>query len=171
LAANRPCSPAARRVSSSAPAGSTACGGKNFLLTIRRLLAERDSLRVVDDQTGSPTWSRLVAEATAQIIARGGKGLAGFSGIYHLTCQGSVTWYGFAREIAAHSRGAARPAAIVPVTSAEYGAAAVRPACAVLDNGKLAATFGLALPDWRAALALALGGGGRTTTKQPRNTG
>jgi len=133
--------------------------GKNFLLTIRRLLAERDSLRVVDDQTGSPTWSRLVAEATAQIIARGGKGLAGFSGIYHLTCQGSVTWYGFAREIAAHSRGAARPAAIVPVTSAEYGAAAVRPACAVLDNGKLAATFGLALPDWRAALALALGGG------------
>ncbi|HWQ62263.1 MAG TPA: dTDP-4-dehydrorhamnose reductase [Negativicutes bacterium] len=132
--------------------------GGNFLLTIRRLLAERDSLRIVDDQTGSPTWSRLVAETTAQIIARTGRGLADYRGIYHLTCQGYATWCGFAREIASYNRGPAKQAAILPVTSAEYGAAAIRPACAVLDNGKLAAAFGLLLPDWRAALALAMAG-------------
>lgn len=133
--------------------------GKNFLLTIRRLLAERDTLRVVDDQTGAPTWSRLVAEATAQIIARAGRGLADHRGIYHITCQGSTTWCGFAREIAAYHRGQGKQAEILPVSSAEYGAAAIRPACAVLDNGKLAAAFGLALPDWRAALALVMAGG------------
>ena len=132
--------------------------GKNFLLTIRRLLAERDTLRVVDDQTGSPTWSRLVAEATAQIIARAGRGLAEYRGIYHLTCGGATTWCGFAREIAACGDGSARQAEILPVTSAEYGTATVRPACAVLDNGKLAAAFGLVLPVWRDALALALAG-------------
>ena len=70
--------------------------GKNFLLTILRLAREREELKIVDDQIGAPTWSRTIAEATAQILTSGAWPVSGASGIYHLTASGSTSWYGFA---------------------------------------------------------------------------
>src|SRR5262249_58666561 len=77
--------------------------GGSFVLTICRLARERDELRVVDDQTGAPTWSRMIAEATASIVARSRARarelFAETSGVYHLSAAGATTWCGFTREI------------------------------------------------------------------------
>ncbi len=137
--------------------------GKNFLLTMQRLAAERDVLRVVADQTGAPTWSRLLADATAAIIARGGDRHAAYfgerCGIYHMTCAGSTTWHGFAAAIIADlaARGGKTPR-LEAITTADYPLPARRPAYSLLDNSKLRAAFDLQLPDWQAALHLALQG-------------
>jgi dTDP-4-dehydrorhamnose reductase len=140
-----------------------AARGRNFPLTILRLAAERDELRVVDDQTGAPTWSRLIAEATAQIVAscrarhpQGPDLLGDTSGLYHLTAGGTTTWFGFAEEILRHgpALGLARIPRLVPIRTAEYPTAARRPANSVLANDKIWETFGIRMPDWRQAFAL-----------------
>lgn len=123
--------------------------GQNFLLTMKRLAATRDELRVVADQFGVPNWSRVLAEATASLIGRGAAALAKKSGIYHLSGGGRASWFDFARAIfddADHPR-------VVPITTAEYPTPARRPASAVLATSKLEDTFGIALPDWRQTLA------------------
>ncbi len=133
--------------------------GRNFLLTMQRLARERDTLAVVDDQFGAPTWSRLIAEATALAIARwldrpdpGAK-----SGIYHLSCGGRTSWHGFTAAILAHLAGSeAKLARLTAIPTSGYPAPAARPANSQLDCGKLAATFGVRLPDWKTALALCL---------------
>jgi dTDP-4-dehydrorhamnose reductase len=131
--------------------------GKNFLLTMLRLAKEKRSLRVVDDQVGAPTWSRLVAEATAQMVAKHGSDLTGYGGLYHLTCQGETSWYGFAREIFALAPAFLGEAVdIRPITTDGYPTAAVRPLYSVLAGDKFRGTFGLALPHWREGLAMAL---------------
>jgi len=130
--------------------------GSNFLLAIQKRLSERQPLTVVNDQTGAPTWSRLIAEATSQIIALKGRALADVSGVYHLTCQGQTTWYEFAQEIAARQAGLEGFSDIQPVSSDQYKMVARRPRYSVLSNEKLQATFGILLPDWRTALSLAL---------------
>ena len=122
--------------------------GQNFLLTMKRLAATRDELRVVADQFGAPNWSRELAEATARLVGRGRAALAERSGIYHLSCRGRASWFDFARAI---FDGADVPR-VVPITTADYPTAAHRPASAVLDTGKLERTFGIALPDWRHTL-------------------
>ncbi len=132
--------------------------GQNFLLTMQRLMRERAELRIVDDQIGAPTWSRLIAEATAQILAQCLSPARGADrpepwGTYHLTCGGATSWYGFAQAIA-ESGGVTRR--LVPIPSSDYPTPARRPANSRLDNGKLARTFALRLPDWREALALCL---------------
>jgi dTDP-4-dehydrorhamnose reductase len=136
--------------------------GGNFLLTMLRLMRERELLRVVNDQEGSPTWSRMIAEATALIIAQSlelGRFTPGDrSGIYHLTCGGQTSWFEFASGI----REAGLAAGLLPETcarlegipSSEYPTPAKRPAYSVLNNDKLAGVFGLRLPDWREALGL-----------------
>lgn len=136
--------------------------GANFLLTMLRLARERKELRVVDDQTGAPTWSRAIAEATAQILAQGrGRGAREWeaaSGIYHLTCMGSTTWYGFARAILERTLTAtpvSQPA-VIPISSAEYPTAAVRPKNSILSNEKLEREFGLRLGRWSDCLALCM---------------
>jgi len=81
--------------------------GRNFMRTMRRLAREQEVLRVVDDQRGSPTWSRHLACATAQILARLGDDRQAWrecGGTYHLASTGETTWFGFAREIVAHQR-------------------------------------------------------------------
>jgi dTDP-4-dehydrorhamnose reductase len=118
--------------------------GQNFLTTMRRLGAEREQLRVVDDQVGTPNWTRALADATAALVGRGGAYLAERSGLYHLSGGGSTSWFDFARAIFAN---AARPR-VVPITSAEYPTAARRPRRSVLASGKFADTFGFALPPW-----------------------
>ncbi|SFR14185.1 dTDP-4-dehydrorhamnose reductase [Desulfoscipio geothermicus] len=138
--------------------------GKNFLLTILRLAWEREELRVVDDQIGSPTWSRMVAEATAQILARVYSPLMPYpslltdvSGIYHLSAGGHTSWYGFTKEIIKYaSRLTPYSLQVSPIPSADYPAPARRPAYSVLSNLKLKETFGVAMPDWELLLKIAI---------------
>ena len=133
--------------------------GRNFLLTMQRLARERDTLAVVDDQFGAPTWSRLIAEATALTIARWleRNNLAATSGVYHLSCGGRTSWHGFTAEILAHwAKPDEKLACLTAIPSSGYPTPAARPANSQLDCGKLAAAFGVRLPDWQAALALCL---------------
>jgi dTDP-4-dehydrorhamnose reductase len=133
--------------------------GHNFLLTMRRLARERDTLAVVDDQFGAPTWSRLIAEATALVIARwfDRSDQTAASGVYHLSCGGRTSWHGFTRailaQLATREAGLAR---LTPISSSGYPTPAARPANSQLNCDRLAATFGVRLPDWEAALALCL---------------
>jgi dTDP-4-dehydrorhamnose reductase len=132
-----------------------AARGRNFLLTMLKLVAERDSLRVVDDQHGAPTWARLVAEATAlavsHCVAEGRTDSR--CGIYHLSCAGHATWREFAEAIIAGSSVARKPS-VIPITTAEYPTPALRPRNSILANDRIGAAFGIRLPDWREALAL-----------------
>jgi dTDP-4-dehydrorhamnose reductase len=135
--------------------------GKNFLLTMQRLAKERDELKVVADQIGAPTWSRMIAEATIHIIAQLFSpqypiDFDRFSGIYHLTCAGQTNWYEFAKAIIAHSEKQPR---ILPITTADYPTPAKRPAYSVLSNAKLANAFGITLPRWEKALELCMDSG------------
>jgi len=129
--------------------------GRNFLLTIRRLAAERNEIRVVADQFGVPNWARAVAEATARLVAQGASRLADRAGLYHLTASGATTWYDFARAIV----GAAERPRIVAITTAQYPTRARRPAYSVLSARKFVRTFGFELPDWRVTLEDCLSSG------------
>jgi dTDP-4-dehydrorhamnose reductase len=139
--------------------------GKNFLLTILRLAAEREELRVVDDQIGAPTWCRTIAEATAQVIAKlsAPEGIDAdraieLRGLYNLTAGGSVSWCGFARAIveATRARRGGNAPKVTPITTAEYPLPARRPANSVLSNQKFQRAFGLVCPTWDHALNLCL---------------
>jgi dTDP-4-dehydrorhamnose reductase len=131
--------------------------GRNFLLTMLCLAKERSELRIVNDQIGAPTWSRMIAEMTSQILAQlhapgGGVG-EGLSGIYHLTAQGAVSWYDFAQAIFELAAVEQKPS-LVSISSAEYPVAACRPSNSRLDNGYLHRVFGLNAGDWDKSLEL-----------------
>src|SRR4029077_4038261 len=147
--------------------------GRNFLLTILRLAAEREELRIVRDQIGAPTCAADIAATTAKILTTiCGRSddtcpFSKVSGTYHMTAAGETTWYDFSKAIleeAAHASqdlswfAAAtqgRPLLarrIVPITASEYGSPPPRPAYSVLSNSRLTQTFGIALPDWRTQL-------------------
>ena len=130
--------------------------GKNFLLTMLRLARERDELRVVADQHGAPTWSRTIADVTAQVLAQAHAGGREWwvqnRGVYHLTAQGQTTWYDFTRAILAEAGLNCR---VVPITSAEYPVPARRPEHSVLSSEKLMARF-CHLPEWQHALQLCM---------------
>ena len=125
--------------------------GHNFMRTMLRLGADRDRLRVVADQIGTPTPAALIADVTAGILAQSNDA----SGIWHLTATGATSWHGFAEAIFAdaHARGLlARVPEVEPIATADYPTPARRPAYSCLDTTRLRADFGVALPDWRAAL-------------------
>jgi dTDP-4-dehydrorhamnose reductase len=127
--------------------------GKNFLLTMQRLLQERDSLSVVDDQIGAPTWAGTIAQTTAQLITQWRTGHAGPWGVYHLTAQGETSWFGFASAIAAHLRGQGkRVATLQPIPSSAYPTPAQRPLNSRLDCSRLQQDWHVQLPDWQTAL-------------------
>lgn len=133
--------------------------GTNFMLRIIAAARQQDTLRVVNDQTGCPTWSRLIAETTAlalkQVLAAADPGA--FTGIYHLASSGTTTWHGFASAIVNRMpTGEKKCAAVLPIASAEYPSAVRRPAWSVLSCEKLARTFGLRLPGWEDSLSLAM---------------
>jgi dTDP-4-dehydrorhamnose reductase len=135
--------------------------GHNFLLTMQRLAREREILKIVDDQFGTPTWSRLIAEGTAQIIAQGRGQMEDYigqhAGIYHLSCGGKASWYDFARAILDRLDPMAAPVArLEPIPTSAYPTPAQRPAYSCLDNAHTRDTFGTELPDWKVALDLAL---------------
>jgi dTDP-4-dehydrorhamnose reductase len=144
--------------------------GKNFVLTILQLATEREELRVVSDQTGSPAWSREIADATTRILERladrdqNAFSFAGISGTYHMTAAGETNRCELARAIIEEARQAPPHLAwlaaatggkpliacrVTPITSAERPARAPRPAYSVLSNARLLRTFGFALPSWR----------------------
>ncbi len=133
--------------------------GGNFLLTMLRLAAERERLGIVDDQTGSPTWCRMIAEATALMVRTPGA-LSELGGLYHLTNQGETTWYRFARAIFDRAPGPLAVREVSPITTADYPTPATRPAYSVLSGEKLADRFGLRLPDWEVGLDLCMGRNG-----------
>lgn len=133
--------------------------GRNFLLTMQRLARERDTLAAVDDQFGAPTWSRLIAEAAALVVARwlDRADQIACSGVYHLSCGGRTSWHDFTAAILAHLAATdGKLARLTAIPSSGYPTPAVRPPNSQLDCGKLADTFGVRLPDWQHALTLCL---------------
>jgi dTDP-4-dehydrorhamnose reductase len=130
--------------------------GKNFLLTMLRLAKERDELRVVADQHGAPTWSRTIADTTAQVLSQAHAGGREWwvqnSGIYHLSAQGQTTWHEFTEAIIAE---AGLSCKVLPITSAEYPTPARRPQYSVMSSERLMARF-CRLPDWKEALHLCM---------------
>ena len=135
--------------------------GQNFMLTMMRLARERETLRVVGDQLGCPTWSRMIAEATAQAVkqAVAAQDIGALTGTYHLASSGTTSWHGFADAIIklmpADGKKCARVEAI---TTAEYPTPTKRPAYSVLSCDKLQRAFGLRLPHWEDSLKQVLEG-------------
>ncbi len=133
--------------------------GNNFMLTMMRLAREREKLRVVGDQVGCPTTSRLIAEATALALqrVRAADDAARFTGAYHLCCAGQTSWHGFASAIIDRMPAAEKKCREVEsIPSAEYPTPTKRPAYSVMACTKLQRTFGLTLPDWHDGLRLVL---------------
>jgi dTDP-4-dehydrorhamnose reductase len=127
--------------------------GRNFLLTMQRLLQERDELKVVADQIGAPTWAGSIASTTAQLIQHWRDGQAGPWGLYHLSAKGETSWFGFASAIAEQLRAAGQNAGqLLPIPSSDYPTPAQRPLNSRLDCSRLQHDWQIQLPDWRSAL-------------------
>ncbi len=132
--------------------------GNNFLLTMLRVGRERDRLSIVDDQFGSPTTSIELANATRTVIEGVLAGNFGapqeWSGLYHMTCADSTTWFGFAKAIFAGAESGlqTKPPELTPLATRDYPTPARRPRNSVMSNQKLYQRFGVRLIDWRSAL-------------------
>ena len=153
--------------------------GNNFLLTMLRLSRERDRLAIVDDQFGGPTTSIELANATRTITEGVLAGEFGsteeWAGLYHMTCGGSTTWFGFAKAIfaGAATRLNVKPPELAPQATKDYPTPARRPRNSVLSNEKVYDTFGVRLASWQKALddvfeALISGGSG--SAQSPAST-
>jgi dTDP-4-dehydrorhamnose reductase len=133
--------------------------GQNFMLTMLRLAREREKLRVVSDQLGCPTWSRMIAETTAlalkQVTAASDR--SAFTGIYHLAASGVTNWHGFAQAIINLMPAEGKKCSTVEaISTAEYPTPAKRPAYSVLACDKLERMFKLRLPHWEESLGQVL---------------
>lgn len=118
--------------------------GKNFVKTMIQLTAERDSLKVVSDQVGTPTYAADLAEVIVKAIADGRK-----KGVYHFTDEGVCSWYDFAcaiRDLAGNK------CDIAPCRSEDYPSKATRPHYSVLDKTKVRRDFALKIPHWYESL-------------------
>ena len=130
--------------------------GNNFLKTILRLAAERDSLRVVADQIGAPTSTDLLAKVTTDILQTmlpAAQDAARY-GTYHLAASGETSWHAYAQYVIAGAlqRGAhltCKPESIEPIPSSAYPLPAPRPANSRLNTEKIRSTFGIELPAWQ----------------------
>jgi dTDP-4-dehydrorhamnose reductase len=127
--------------------------GRNFVTTMLRLAAERDTVNVVDDQRGQPTWAYGVA---GQMVALAEAAVAGNAppGIYHASASGETTWYGLARAVFAEA--GLDPDRVHPTTSEHYRRPAARPGYSVLGHDRWAQTSVPSLRDWRGMLSEAL---------------
>jgi dTDP-4-dehydrorhamnose reductase len=122
-------------------------GGPNFVKTMARLERERDTVSVVDDQRGSPTWSRDLADSLVALAETGSYG------VYHCTNSGDTTWCGLARAV--FEELGADPSRVRPCTTADYPRPAPRPAYSVLSGDALVAAGVRAMRPWRDALKAA----------------
>lgn len=147
-----------------------AARGNNFMKTMLKLAAQRESLNVVSDQFGAPTPARLIANVTALALQKvlaplsqdNDRGChdnrSDVSGVYHLAAAGVTNWYQFAEAIFALARKAGMPLALQEtqfkaITTAQYPTPAQRPANSRLDLSKIEQVFGVVLPDWQSQLA------------------
>lgn len=135
--------------------------GGNFARTMLRLAAERDQLRVIDDQIGAPTGADLLADVTAHAIRHVLPYLRHnhltLPGIYHVAAAGETSWHGYARFVLAQARRAgaalkAGPGDVLPIPSSDYPTPAKRPHNSRLDTTLFQNTFGLTLPRWEAGV-------------------
>lgn len=128
--------------------------GKNFLLTMLKLARERDGLKVVADQHGAPTSSRLIADATAQLLARITPGAVSPASLLHLTASGRCSWHEFASRIVEQGAalGLCKAVAVEPITTADYPTPAKRPSNSSLDLSVIEQAYGLRLPHWQQAM-------------------
>lgn len=127
--------------------------GRNFLLTMQRLLQEKPQLKVVADQIGAPTWAATIAASTRALIERWQQGQAGAWGTYHLTAQGETSWFGFAQAISEQLKARGLPCAeLLPIPSSEYPTPARRPLNSRLDCTRLAEQWQVSQPHWHQAL-------------------
>jgi dTDP-4-dehydrorhamnose reductase len=129
--------------------------GQNFMLTMMRLAREREKLRVVADQVGCPTWSRMIAQTTTlvlkQAVAAGN--WDALTGTYHLASSGVTSWQGFAQTILDLMPAEGKKCSVVEaITTPEYPTPAKRPPFSVLGCDKLERVFGLRLPAWEDSL-------------------
>jgi dTDP-4-dehydrorhamnose reductase len=120
--------------------------GKNFVDTILRLSSQQDEIRVVNDQRGSPTYTRDLGRAIELLLGREEKG------ILHVTNSGSCTWFEFAGKILAMKSPADHPVRLLPISSAELGRPAKRPANSVLDCSKFERIAGWKMRSWEESL-------------------
>lgn len=120
--------------------------GKNFVKTMRRLGAERDSLGVVFDQVGTPTYAADLASAIVAMLPQIAPGM---KDVYHYSNEGVTSWYDFAVAIMEES---GLSCAVRPIESADYPTRAARPAFSVLNKAKIKKDFGLSIPHWRDGL-------------------
>ncbi|KZE10583.1 dTDP-4-dehydrorhamnose reductase [Sphingomonas hankookensis] len=128
--------------------------GNNFVKTMLRVGATRDTLSVVDDQIGSPTSAADLAQALLTIAVRLAEDADAPTGTFHFSNAGAVSWAGFAREISAQSgvRGGAA-AAVVPIPSSDYPTPAKRPSNSLLSHSAIHAAYGIEPRPWQAALS------------------
>jgi len=127
-------------------------GKSNFVKTMLRLGAEREEIRVVADQIGTPTWTRNLAEAITQLLPKFGPEI---TGTYHFTNSGVASWYDFAIAIFEEAKQLGFPLKVqrlVPITTVEYPTRAHRPAYSVLSWKKVSSVLGTHPPHWRQGL-------------------
>ncbi len=124
--------------------------GGNFVKTMQRLTAERDTLNVIFDQVGTPTFAGDLADSIAQIIA---DDKLDNSGVYHFSNEGVCSWFDFAVEIARQS---GNECDIQPIHSDEFPSKVTRPHYSVLDKTKFKTTFDVKIPHWTASLSKCL---------------
>lgn len=129
-----------------------AAEGRNFLHTMLRLGRDRERLSIVDDQIGAPTSAECIAEATSKLVAQLVSTSSEASGIYHLTCAGATSWFGFARAIFQAFAAQQKPPQLSPIPTEAYPTPARRPHNSRLNCDKLTAQFGIRLPYWEEAL-------------------
>ena len=130
-----------------------AARGSNFAKTMLRLGAERDELRVIDDQMGAPTGAELLADASA-IALRQAMAQPALAGLYHCAASGQTSWHGYAQFVFQEARALGIPVRVsqerlVPIKSADYPVAAPRPLNSRLDCAKIADVFSIHLPSWQ----------------------
>jgi dTDP-4-dehydrorhamnose reductase len=128
---------------------------QNFMLTMLRLARERDSLSVVSDQFGAPTWVQSVAGITRQAVDANAQGadLSLENGVYHLSAAGKTSWYEFATAILAQTKDPQRRVtAVRPISTAEYKTPAQRPSYSVLNCAKIEKALGSRMASWQEQL-------------------
>ncbi len=119
--------------------------GNNFVKTMLRLMKERESIGVVSDQYGCPTYAADLAEVIMKIIESNNF----VAGIYHYSNKGKISWYDFAKEIATQINS---KCVVNPITTSQFPTPAARPSYSVLDTTKIAHTFNLDIPEWKGSL-------------------
>jgi dTDP-4-dehydrorhamnose reductase len=123
--------------------------GNNFVKTMIRLMKDRESINVVEDQVGSPTYAADLASAIMQMLESN----RFIPGIYHYSDEGETNWFAFAREIKKLTGSTCR---VMPIPSSGFPTPAKRPAYSLMDKSKIKKDYGLYIPDWQSSLAVCI---------------